>query len=218
MSLRIDVGTAPSAARARGVTAATAAIRRGEVIVLPTESVYGVAADPFSPRGIEMLREIKGRGRAFPIGVLVGAARTVDGLATGIGADGRALIEAFWPGPLTLIVREQPTLAWDLGGSSGTISLRMPLHPVALDVLASTGPLAVTGAHRAGEPAPRTCDDAEERLGEEVSLYLDAGPCTDEAPSTIVDITGDIPLLLRQGAFGIDALRSICPDIEAPTS
>lgn len=216
MSLRIDVGTQPSAARTRGVTAAAAAIRRGELVVLPTESVYGVAADPFSPRGIGALRELKGRGATFPIGVLVGAIRTVDGLATGLGSDGRALIDAFWPGPLTLIVREQPTLAWDLGGSSGTISLRMPLHPVTLDVLAATGPLAVTSANRAGDAVPRTCDEAEERLGDDVALYLDAGPSADEQPSTIVDISGDVPLLLREGAFGIDALRAVCPDVEAP--
>lgn len=216
MPLRIDVGTEPSAARARGVTAAAAAIRRGELIVLPTESVYGVAADPFSLRGIEALREVKGRGPAFPIGVLVGSVRTVDGLATGLGADGRALIDAFWPGPLTLIVREQPTLAWDLGGSSGTISLRMPLHPVALDVLASTGPLAVTSANRAGDPAPRTCDEAEEALSDEVALYLDAGPCAEEQPSAIIDISGDVPLLLREGAFDLQALRAVCPDIAEP--
>ena len=217
MSLRIDVGTEPSAARTRGVTAAAAAIRRGELVVLPTESVYGVAADPFSPRGIDALRELKGRGATFPIGVLVGAIRTVDGLATGLGSDGRALIDAFWPGPLTLIVREQPTLAWDLGGSSGTISLRMPLHPVALDVLAATGPLAVTSANRAGDPMPRTCDEAEERLGDDVALYLDAGPSAEGQPSTIVDISGDVPLLLREGAFDLEALRAVCPDITEPS-
>ena len=215
MTLRIDVGTEPSAARTRGVAAASAAIRRGELIVMPTESVYGVAADPFSPRGIDALREIKGRGRSFPIGVLVGAVRTVDGLATGLGAEGRALIDAFWPGPLTLIVREQPTLAWDLGGSDGTISLRMPLHPVALEVLASTGPLAVSGGNRAGDVPPRTCDAAEASLGDEVVVYLDAGPCADEQPSTIVDITGDVPLLLREGAFDLEALRSVCPEVAA---
>ena len=146
---------------------------------------------------------------------LVGAVRTVDGLATGLGAEGRALIDAFWPGPLTLIVREQPTLAWDLGGSDGTISLRMPLHPVALEVLASTGPLAVSGGNRAGDVPPRTCDAAEASLGDEVVVYLDAGPCADEQPSTIVDITGDVPLLLREGAFDLEALRSVCPEVAA---
>ncbi|MGI9197355.1 MAG: L-threonylcarbamoyladenylate synthase [Candidatus Nanopelagicales bacterium] len=213
MSLRIDVGTAPSPARTRGVTAATAALRRGELVVLPTESMYGVAADAFSARGIEQLREIKGRGPTFPIGVLVGSVRTVDGLASGISPEGRALIAAFWPGPLTLVVREQPTLAWDLGGSSGTVSLRMPLHPVALDVLNAAGPLAVTGAHAAGDVPTRTCDEAEEKLGEDVALYLDAGPCSAEQPSAIVDLTGDVPVLLREGAFDFEALRAVCPEL-----
>ena len=217
MSLRIDVGTAPSPARARGVTAATAALRRGELVVLPTESMYGVAADAFSARGIEQLREIKGRGPAFPIGVLVGSVRTVDGLASGISQDGRALIAAFWPGPLTLIVREQPTLAWDLGGSTGTVSLRMPLHPVALDVLNAAGPLAVTGAHAAGDAPPRTCDEAEAKLGDEVALYLDGGPCAAEQPSAIVDLTGEVPVLVREGAFDLEALRAVCPDLLAPS-
>lgn len=216
MALRIDVGTRPSSARSRGITAASAAIRRGELIVIPTESMYGLAADPFSPRGMAALRDLKGRGSALPVGVLVGSVRAVDGLARGITQDGRELIAAFWPGPLTLIVREQPTLAWDLGADSGTISVRMPLHPVLLDLLAATGPLAVTGAQRAGEPSVRTCDEAEVQLGDDVALYLDAGPCAAESPSAIIDITSEPPVLLREGGYGADALREVCPDLVGP--
>jgi L-threonylcarbamoyladenylate synthase len=216
MPLRIDVGTRPGPDRSRGVTAAAAAARRGELLVFPTESMYAVAADPFSPRGIRALRDVKGRGSALPVPVLVGAIRTVDGLATGIAADGRALIEAAWPGPLTLIVRAQPTLAWDLGGTSGTISVRMPLHPVALDVLAATGPLAATGAQRSGSVAPRSCAEAEEHLGDAVSVYLDGGPAPAELPSTVVDLTGPVPTLLREGGFPADVLREVCPDLVGP--
>ena len=211
MSLVIDVGDRPGPGRDRGVTAAAAAIRRGELVVLPTESVYGLAADPFSPKAMRALRAAKGRGDDFPVGVLVGAVRTVDGLASGITADGRALIEAFWPGPLTLVVREQPTLAWDNPG--GHVSLRMPLHPVTLAVLAATGPLAVTSAQRAGSAPPRTCAEAEGQMGDEIALYLDAGVATDEVPSSIVDLTADPPVLLREGAYTLDALREICPDV-----
>jgi tRNA threonylcarbamoyl adenosine modification protein (Sua5/YciO/YrdC/YwlC family) len=157
------------------------------------------------------LREAKGRGDDLPVGVLVGAVRTVDGLASGITADGRALIEAFWPGPLTLVVREQPTLAWD--NPDGHVSLRMPLHPVTLAVLAATGPLAVTSAQRAGSAPPRTCADAEEQLGDGIALYLDAGETIAEAPSSIVDLTVDPPVLLREGAFSLEALREVCPDL-----
>jgi tRNA threonylcarbamoyl adenosine modification protein (Sua5/YciO/YrdC/YwlC family) len=211
VSLVIDVGDRPGPGRDRGVTAAAAAIRRGELVVLPTESVYGLAADPFSPKAMRALRAAKGRGDDFPVGVLVGAVRTVDGLASGITADGRALIEAFWPGPLTLVVREQPTLAWDNPG--GHVSLRMPLHPVTLAVLAATGPLAVTSAQRAGSAPPRTCAEAEGQMGDEIALYLDAGVTTDEVPSSIVDLTADPLVLLREGAYTLDALREICPDV-----
>jgi tRNA threonylcarbamoyl adenosine modification protein (Sua5/YciO/YrdC/YwlC family) len=211
MSLTIDVGDRPGSGRERGVTAAAAAIRRGELVVLPTESVYGLAADPFSPRAMAALREAKGRGDALPIGILVGAVRTVDGLASGVTAAGRALIEACWPGPLTLVVREQPTLAWDNPG--GHVSLRMPLHPVALDVLAATGPLAVTSAQRAGSAPPRTCEGAMEQLGDAVALYLDGGSVAAEPPSSIVDVTVDPPVLLREGAFPLEQLRDVCPDL-----
>ncbi|MFM9050447.1 MAG: L-threonylcarbamoyladenylate synthase [Actinomycetota bacterium] len=216
MTLRIDVGTRPSSARSRGITAASAAVRRGELIVVPTESMYGLAADPFSARGMSALREAKGRGSALPVGVLVGSVRAVEGLARGITQHGRDLIAAFWPGPLTLIVREQPTLAWDLGGDSGAISVRMPLHPVLLDLLAATGPLAVTGAQRAGEPAVRTCDEAEAQLGDTAALYVDAGPCPVDLPSAIVDLTSDPPALLREGGYDADALREVCPDLVGP--
>ena len=211
MSLVIDVGDRPGPGRERGISAAAAAIKRGDLVVLPTESVYGLAADPFSPRAMRALREAKGRGDDLPVGVLVGAVRTVDGLASGITADGRALIEAFWPGPLTLVVREQPTLAWD--NPDGHVSLRMPLHPVTLAVLAATGPLAVTSAQRAGSAPPRTCADAEEQLGDGIALYLDAGETIAEAPSSIVDLTVDPPVLLREGAFSLEALREVCPDL-----
>jgi tRNA threonylcarbamoyl adenosine modification protein (Sua5/YciO/YrdC/YwlC family) len=214
VSLVIDVGDRPGPGRERGISAAAAAIKRGDLVVLPTESVYGLAADPFSPRAMRALREAKGRGDDLPVGVLVGAVRTVDGLASGITADGRALIEAFWPGPLTLVVREQPTLAWD--NPDGHVSLRMPLHPVTLSVLAATGPLAVTSAQRAGSVPPRTCADAEAQLGDGIALYLDAGPTTDDVPSSIVDLTVEPPLLLREGAYSLDALVGICPDLVLP--
>jgi tRNA A37 threonylcarbamoyladenosine synthetase subunit TsaC/SUA5/YrdC len=114
----------------------------------------------------------------------------------------------------TLVVREQPTLAWDNPG--GHVSLRMPVHPVTLAVLAATGPLAVTSAQRAGSAPPRTCADAEGQLGDGIALYLDAGPTTDEVPSSIVDLTVEPPVLLREGAYSLDALVGICPDLVLP--
>jgi L-threonylcarbamoyladenylate synthase len=213
VSLVIEVGDRPGPARDRGIAAAAAAIKRGELVVLPTESAYGLAADPFSPKAMRALREAKGRGDDLPVGVLVGALRTVDGLASGVTPEGRALIEAFWPGPLTLVVREQPTLAWDIARGAGHISLRMPLHPVTLAVLAATGPLAVTTAQRAGSAPPRTCAEAESQLGDGIALYLDAGPTVAGAPSSIVDLTADPPVLLREGDYSLEQLCEVCPDL-----
>jgi L-threonylcarbamoyladenylate synthase len=199
--------------RIRGVVAAAAAVRRGEVVVLPTETVYGVGCDAFHPLGVSRLLEAKARGRDLPLPVLVGSPSTVEGLAYELSWSTRLLIEAFWPGPLTLVVRHQPSLAWDVGDPQGHVALRMPLHPVALEVLVETGPMAVTTANRAGAPAPRTYGEAEDQLGEAVSIYLDAGECAEGPPSTIVDMTSRTPVLLRAGAFDLADLRTVCPDM-----
>jgi tRNA threonylcarbamoyl adenosine modification protein (Sua5/YciO/YrdC/YwlC family) len=128
----------------------------------------------------------------------------------------RDLVEAFWPGGLTLVVPHSPTLAWDVGDSRGTVAVRMPLHPVALEVLAQTGPMAVSGANRAGQPAPGTAREAQEQLGYPVAVYLDGGPTRDPVPSTIVDVTGDVPRVLRLGAVSLAELRSVVGELEGP--
>lgn len=214
MALVIDCAV-PSE-RTRGLTTAASAARRGDLVVLPTEAVYGLATDAFSARGVQRLREAKGRGRDLPLPVLVGRPRTVDGLATGLGQPARALMEAFWPGPLTLVARAHATLAWDLGESGGTVALRMPLQPVALELLRDTGPLVVTAANRAGLPAPITVAEAEEQLGTAVAVYLDGGPCPETRTSTVVDVTGERPVLLRPGAFDADVLREVVADLVVP--
>lgn len=205
--------------RQRGLAAGTSAARRGDLVVLPTDTVYGVGTDAFSARGVAALRAATGREAHVPLPVLVGHPRTVDGLVAGLPADGRALMEAFWPGPLTLLARQQPTLAWDIGSSSGgiaSVAVRMPLHPVALDLLRATGPLAVTGANVAGEPTAVTCDAAEDQLGEAVTVYLDAGPVPGGAPSGVVDLTGPRPVLVRPGGFPVETLREVCPSLVLP--
>ena len=201
------------AERASGLTVAIGAVRRGELVVLPAETAYAVATAAFSSRGLERLRTAKGRGRDLPVPVMVGWPRTVDGLAHGLDETARALLEAFWPGPLTVVVRAQPSLAWDLGEAGGTVSLRMPLHPVALELLRETGPLAVTTANRAGLPAPATADDAEEQLGGDLAVVLDAGPCPPGPPSTVLDLTGEVPRVLREGALALAALREVVPGV-----
>jgi L-threonylcarbamoyladenylate synthase len=195
--------------RPSGITAAVSAVREGDLIVLPTDTVYGVGADAFTPAAVRAMLAAKGRGRNMPSPVLVGTARAAAALVESLGAFGQDLIDEFWPGALTLVFRASPTLLWDLGDTKGTVALRMPLHPVALEVLKQTGPMAVSSANRTGQPAAMNAHDAERQLGEAVSVYLDAGPSMDNVPSTILDLTGSIPRVLREGAIPVDRLRTV---------
>ena len=205
-----DVTTDPTA----GVSAAVTALQSGELVVLPTDTVYGIAADAFSPMAVNLLLAAKGRGRDLPVPVLVGSWRTLDGLVDELGPLARRMVEAFWPGPLTLVVRSAPSLAWDLGETRGTVAVRMPLQPVALEILTQTGPLAVSSANRSGLPPAVDAADAQRQLGESVRVYLDGGPLGDPVPSTIVDLTGDHARVLRVGALDVDKLRELAPDLE----
>ena len=205
--------TTDEAEREAGVAAAAAAIQAGELIVFPTDTVYGVAADAFSPASVANLLVAKGRGREMPPPVLVSAATTLDALATNIPAYARALVDELWPGPLTLVCHQQPTLQWDLGDTRGTVAVRMPDNDVALEVLARTGPLAVSSANTSGLPAARTADIAESMLGMFVAVILDGGPTPGPEPSTIVDVTGPQGRVLRLGVVSLERLN----EIVAPT-
>jgi L-threonylcarbamoyladenylate synthase len=195
--------------RAEGLTEAASAVRRGELVVLPTDTVYGIGADAFTPAAITALLEAKGRGRDMPPPVLVGTVRAANALVDDLGPYGQDLIDAFWPGPLTLVCKANRALSWDLGETKGTVALRMPLHPVALDLLKETGPMAVSSANRSGAPAAVTAAEAEEQLGESVAVYLDGGKTTDNTPSTILDLTTAVPRMLRRGAIPVEKLRGI---------
>lgn len=201
--------------RARGLDQAAGAVGRGALVVLPTDTVYGLGADAFAPAAVAALLAAKGRGRDMPVPVLVGSPRTLDGIGYGVGSTARELVAAFWPGALTLVCAAQPSLQWDLGETGGTVAVRMPLHPVAIELLVRTGPMAVSSANRTGLPPARTCAQAVEQLGEAVAVYLDGGPSGHAAPSTIVDVTGDNPRLLRPGAVAVERLREVVPDLEA---
>ena len=196
--------------RTEGIAAAVTAVRAGELVVLPTDTVYGIGADAFIPASVTTMLAAKGRGRNMPPPVLVGTARAAAALVDDLGPFGQDLIDEFWPGALTLVFRASPTLMWDLGDTRGTVALRMPLHAVALDVLRQTGPMAVSSANRHGQPAATTAYEAEQQLGESISVYLDGGPCSDSIPSTILDLTGSIPKVLRSGAVPVDRLRGTC--------
>jgi len=146
--------------RADAIPKAAAGVRDGGLVVLPTDTLYGIGADAFSPEAVRSLLAAKGRGSDMPPPVLVPDARTVDGLATDVPDYARALVAAFWPGPLTIVLRAQPSLMWDLGETGGTVALRMPDDPVALQLLREVGPMAVSSANRTGYPASRTVVEA----------------------------------------------------------
>jgi L-threonylcarbamoyladenylate synthase len=207
MSARFDC--LDVAGRALGIEEAAAALRRGELVVLPTDTVYGVAADAFNPVAVAALLAAKGRGRQAPPPVLVGTVRAATALVEDFGTAGEELIDQFWPGGLTLVCRARSTLVWDLGDTKGTVAVRMPLHAITLDLLRLTGPLAVSSANRSGEPSATTGAEAEAQLGESVAVYLDGGACPGSLASTIVDLTGTVPRLLRAGAVPIERLREV---------
>ena len=205
---------ADPAVRPGAIEAAARAVSTGQLIVMPTDTVYGLGVDAFDRAAVAALLAAKGRGRNVPVPVLVGSWDTIDGLVTYVPAQMRALIEAFWPGGLTLVVEHAPSLSWDLGDSRGTVAVRMPLHPVALEVLAQTGPMAVSSANRHGLPPAPDATQAREQLGESVSIYLDGGAATVGVASSIVDVTSQVPRLLRAGAVSADELRAVLPDLE----
>jgi L-threonylcarbamoyladenylate synthase len=195
--------------RSAGIAAAVAAVLQGELVVLPTDTVYGIGADAFRPGAVQSLLNAKGRGRDMPPPVLVGSVRAANALVEDLGPYGQELIDEFWPGGLTLICRSSRSLKWDIGETKGTVAVRMPQNQVALDLLAQTGPMAVSSANLTGQPAATTAEGAREQLGEAVAVYLDGGPCETDVPSTIVDLTGDMPRLLRGGAVPIGRLREV---------
>ena len=198
--------TATEEEREAAIEAASLAIQRGALAVIPTDTVYGLAADAFDADAVADLLEAKGRGREMPPPVLVSAATTLDALAVKIPAYARTLVEEFWPGALTLVCYAQPSLKWDLGETRGTVAVRMPDHALALEILERTGPLAVSSANLTGSPAATDAAAALEMLGHRVAVIVDGGATVGAVPSTIVDVTGDRPRLLRSGMITLPQL------------
>jgi tRNA threonylcarbamoyl adenosine modification protein (Sua5/YciO/YrdC/YwlC family) len=201
--------------RADGLAAAVTAVLNGELVVLPTDTVYGLGVDAFSPVAVTRLLAAKGRGREMPPPVLVGTVRAATALVEDLGPDGQRLIDEFWPGGLTIVCRAARTLNWDLGDTKGTVAIRMPEDAVALDLLRETGPMAVSSANLTGRPAATTAAAAREQLGDAVSVYLDNGTAAGGVASTIVDLTGPQPRLLRRGAISVGRLREIAAVVAA---
>jgi L-threonylcarbamoyladenylate synthase len=195
--------------RATGIASAVSAVKSGRLVVLPTDTVYGIGADAFDSLAVAALLSAKGRGRNMPVPVLVGSWNTIEGLVYTVPTAARELIRAFWPGALSLVVKQAPSLQWDLGDAAGTVMLRMPLHPFAIVVLREVGPMAVSSANISGRPAAVTAEDARNQLGDLVEVYLDAGPSEQQSASTIVDLTGASPRILRSGPITADAIAKV---------
>lgn len=186
--------------REAGLAAAAGAVRSSRLVVFPTDTVYGLGCDAFDPAGVNALFAAKGRGRDMPVSVLVGSWSTIDGLVLSVPRRARDLVEAFWPGGLSIVLPHAPSLAWDLGDTRGSVMIRMPLHPVILELLREVGPMAQSSANRSGMPPATTVAEARDQLGDSVPVYLDGGPSGHPVPSSIVDLTGDAPRMLREGA------------------
>jgi tRNA threonylcarbamoyl adenosine modification protein (Sua5/YciO/YrdC/YwlC family) len=213
VSTRYDLSDPES--REAGLAAAVGAVRRGLLVVLPTDTVYGIGVDAFDAEGIQRLLDAKGRGRDMPPPVLVSATTTLDALATDLPGWVEGLTERFWPGPLTIVCRQQPSLRWDLGETKGTVAVRMPDDQAALDLLGRTGPLAVSSANATGQPAATDADAAERMLGGSVEVVLDDGPSPGTTASTILDCTGKRPRILRAGALTVEELAPALEELGA---
>lgn len=207
--------TSTAEERETAIEAAARAVQRGALVVLPTDTVYGIGADAFDHRAVQALLDAKGRGREMPPPVLISAATTLDALASKVPSYVAALTEAFWPGPLTLVCEQQPSLTWDLGETRGTVAVRMPDHEVALALLERTGPLAVSSANLSGRPAATEASAAQEMLGESVEVVIDAGASPKGEASTILDVRGDHPRVLRLGALSVAALDEVLAPLGA---
>ena len=201
--------TATDTERDIALNAASLAVQRGQLIVIPTDTVYGIAADAFDADAVAALLAAKGRGREMPPPVLISAATTLDALAVDVPDYARALVKEFWPGPLTVVCKEQSSLRWDLGDARGTVAVRMPDHEVTLELLERTGPLAVSSANKTGQLPARDAEAAEEMLGEDIALIVDAGPVLDLDPSTIVDVTTSPGRVLRRGVLSLEQLNAV---------
>ncbi|KDA04824.1 translation factor SUA5 [Microbacterium sp. CH12i] len=209
-----------------GMRHARQAIARGGLIVMPTDTVYGLAADAFTPSAVQRLLDAKGRGRNQPPPVLVAGQSALAALVEEIPDPVQRLVDEFWPGGLTIVLPAQASLSWDLGDTLGTVAVRMPNQRVALELLEETGPLAVSSANLTGKDAAISVKDAERMLGDSVSVYLDGGMSKTGIASTIIDATSFVRRgsdageprirLLRDGAVTRRQLESVLGDLLEP--
>ena len=195
--------------REAGLSAAVDAVQAGQCIVLPTDTVYGIGADAFNNDAVAKLLATKRRGPDMPVPVLVGSWTTIQGLVREFSDTAKILVEAFWPGGLSIVVPEAPSLPWNLGDTRGTVLLRMPNQPLALELLQRTGPMAVSSANISGNPPALNAANGKQQFGDAVGIYLDGGDAQVGEPSTIVDISGPQPVVLREAAISAERIGEV---------
>ena len=200
---------ADEATRAEAIAEAVKAAKSGRLVVMPTDTLYGIGCDAFDNDAVASLLAAKHRGPDMPVPVLVGSWDTYKGLVASITDTMQLLVEAFWPGGLSIVVPQAPSLPWNLGDTRGTVMLRMPLQPVAIELLREVGPMAVSSANISGHTPPTTAIAAKQQLGKAVSVYLDGGEAAIGKPSTIVDLSQAHPYLLREGAISAEQISEV---------
>lgn len=199
----------------QGLDAAAGAVKSGQLVVLPTDTVYGIGADPFTDETVQALLDAKQRGQDMPPPVLIAERSMLRALVSSVPDGAKALAASFWPGPLTLILDQQKASRFRLGLTRGTVAVRVPDHDGARALLRRTGPLAVSSANISGRPAATDCAGAREQLGESVAVYLDSGATPGPVPSTIVDFsTSEDGIVLRLGKLSLDDLRAVVPGVQ----
>jgi L-threonylcarbamoyladenylate synthase len=185
---------------------ALAVLRAGGLVAFPTDTVYGLGALAFDGHAVAGLYQAKRRDAEKAIPILLGDAGALEEIGSP-SVMARRLAEAFWPGPLTLVVAKRPEVP-DAIGMAGTVGVRVPDHPVAIRLLQAAGPLATTSANRSGSTNPRTADEVRAELEGKIDLIVDGGTCPGGRPSTVVDCTGGEPVVLREGPVTLEQIRA----------
>lgn len=194
------------------IAEAARALAGGQLVVFPTETVYGIAADVRQEDAVRRLREAKGRSDTKPLPLMVAGPDDLAAYARDVPEDAYALARAFWPGPLTLILHANARVPEAVHAGTGRVGLRAPDHPVAQAILAAAGgALALTSANRSGEDDTTSAQAAMDALGGRVALIVDAGEAREGRPSTVLDLTASPPRILRQGGITADHLQEVLP-------
>ena len=188
------------------------------VVAFPTDTLYGLGADAFEVEAVQRVFQIKGRTGDMALPLLLASTRDLEQVCTNIPDLAWPLVERFWPGPLTLIMRKATEVSEAVTGGEDSVAVRLPDHPVPQALVRELGrPITGTSANPSGGPDPRTAEDVARMLGDRVDYILDGGPATRGGPSTILDLTRPNPRLVRQGAISLSSLQSVCPvPLEVP--